>query len=162
MKILGIDPGLRATGYGIVEVNENQKPRLLEVGTVEPRQKDLLQNRIQKIYKNLDDILAEYTPDVMVVEKLYSHYKHPPTACLLGHWRGVIFLLSAHRSVTLVEQSVKRIRQSLLGNGNASKLQVREAVANILKINAGQLTLDASDALGLALGYAFMRRFSRT
>ena len=176
MKILGVDPGLRATGYGVIDVHEGnesfaaQKARaiklgysnrevvLLETGTIEPEEKDLLQNKIDKIYKNLDAIIQEYTPSVMVLEKLYSHYRHPTTACILGHVRGVICLLCAHRRLILVEHSVKRIRKALLGNGNASKQQMQQGVAHILKINPQQLTLDASDALALALGYACIER----
>ena len=160
VKILGIDPGLNATGYGIVDVNPNRRVVLLEVGTIEPRSKDSLPDRLNKIYKNLDDILVQYKPDVMVVEKLYAHYKHPITACIMGHVRGVIVLLCNHRGLRLVEHSVKRIRKALLGNGNASKLQTREAVCHHLKINSAGLTLDASDALALAMGYAMMQRFS--
>ena len=91
--------------------------KLLETGTIEPREGAPLQDKIYKIHKNLDEIILEYTPEVMVLEKLYAHYKHPTTACVLGHARGVICLLSAHRHLKLVEQSVKRIRKALVGNG---------------------------------------------
>ncbi len=203
MKILGVDPSLKATGYGLIEVNKfssgtvakwpdarhrrvtaeasfldaaqaneeiapqvgvlRQSPsrqvKLLEVGTIEPRSKDSLPNKISKIYRHLDDIIAQYAPDVMVLEKLYAHYKHPTTACILGHARGVMCLLCAQRKVKLVEHSVKRIRKALLGNGNASKEQARDVVAHILKFDPGQVTLDASDALALALGYAHLDRY---
>ena len=160
MKILGIDPGLSATGYGLVEFNSDRRVRLLEVGTIEPGSRADLSVRLDKIYKNIDDIVTQYQPDVMVVEKLYAHWKHPITAAIMGHARGVIVLLSAHRKLKLVEHSVKRIRKTLIGNGNASKQQTREAVGHILKIDSDKLTLDASDALALALGYGLMQRFS--
>ncbi len=158
MRVLGIDPGLQATGYGLVEVDEgrSQQVTLLEAGTVEPDPNGLLHERVHKIYKNLDDIILQYTPDMMVLEKLYAHYRHPTTACLLGHVRGVILLLGSHRGLRVAEHSVKRIRKALLGNGSASKEQVRDVVAHIFKIKAEQLTLDASDALALALGYIRM------
>lgn len=161
MKILGIDPSLKATGYGLIEVStsSSRQVKLLEVGTIEPRSKDSLPNKISKIYRHLDDIIAQYAPDVMVLEKLYAHYKHPATACILGHARGVMCLLCAQRKVKLVEHSVKRIRKALLGNGNASKEQAREVVAHILKFDPGNVTLDASDALALALGYAHLDRY---
>lgn len=161
MKILGIDPSLKATGYGLIEVStsSSRQVKLLEVGTIEPRSKDSLPNKISKIYRHLDDIIAQYAPDVMVLEKLYAHYKHPTTACILGHARGVMCLLCAQRKVKLVEHSVKRIRKALLGNGNASKEQAREVVAHILKFDPGNVTLDASDALALALGYAHLDRY---
>lgn len=158
LRILGIDPGLRRTGYGLVDVAAQSSIKLIEVGTIEPSEKDLFENRIHKIHLNLEKIISEHSPDVMVLEKLYAHHKHPTTASLLGHVRGVICLLCAQKRISLIEHSVKRIRKSLVGNGNATKEQTRSLVANLLKIKAEQLTLDASDALALALGHAHMIR----
>ena len=158
MRILGVDPGLRKTGYGLVDVKPQSAIKLVEVGTIEPKEKDLFENRIHKIHLNLEKIIDAHKPDVMVLEKLYAHYKHPTTASLLGHARGVICLLCAQKKITLIEHSVKRIRKSLVGNGNATKEQTRSLIANVFKVNASQLTLDASDALALALGHAHMIR----
>ena len=158
MRILGVDPGLRRTGYGLVDVSSQSSIRLVEVGTIEPKEKDLFENRIYKIHAGLEKIIGESKPDVMVLETLYAHAKHPTTASLLGHVRGVICLLCAQKKIQLIEHSVKRIRKSLVGNGNATKEQTRALVANLLKVNASQLTLDASDALALALGHAHMIR----
>jgi crossover junction endodeoxyribonuclease RuvC len=158
MKILGVDPGLRRTGYGLVAVTAQSPIKLVEAGTIEPDEKDLFENRIHKIHLNLDKIISAHNPDVMVLEKLYAHHKHPTTATVLGHVRGVICLLCAQRKIKLIEHSVKRIRKSLVGNGNATKEQTRALIANLFKINAAQLTLDASDALALALGHAHMIR----
>ncbi len=158
MRILGVDPGLRRTGYGLVDVSPQSGIRLVEVGTVEPKEKDLIENRIHKIHLNLEKIIGEHKPDVMVLEKLYSHYKHPTTAVLLGHVRGVICLLCAQNKIELIEHSVKRIRSAVVGNGNTTKEQTRALVMNMLKINAASLPLDASDALALALGHAHMIR----
>lgn len=159
--VLGVDPGLRMTGYGVIEITQESSRRLklLEAGTISPKRQDLLERRIQKVYQNLCDIVQQYSPHVMVLEKLYAHYKHPTTACLLGHVRGVICLVCAHHGVALEEHSVKRIRKSLVGNGNATKQQTQRAVEQILSIPEGKLTLDASDALALALGYGYMNRF---
>ena len=161
MRILGIDPGFKATGYGVIDCDGNgarARLELLEAGTIEPKAKDLLPNKINKVYKNLDEIILQYSPVVMVLEKLYSHYKHPTTACIMGHVRGAICLLCAHRDLKLVEYSVKRVRKSLIGNGNASKEQMQGVIADLLKIDSRKLTLDASDALALAVGYAFGHR----
>ncbi len=157
MRILGIDPGLKATGYGVI-LHERQVIKLLEVGTIEPKQKDLIQNRLNKIHTILGEIIQQYKPDVLVLEKLYSHYKHPTTACVLGHVRGVICLLCSQNNMELVEHSVKRIRKAILGNGNASKIQTRRVVSDILGVDADKLSLDASDALALALGYVRMKK----
>jgi len=156
IKILGIDPGFKATGYGIIKAGERSAV-LCEAGTVEPKQKDLIQNRIQKIYTILDSLIEEYRPQVLVLEKLYAHYKHPATASKLGHVRGVICLLCAQKNIELSEYSVKRIRKALTGNGNATKVQTKRTVADMLNIDEAKLTLDASDALALALGYARMQ-----
>ena len=155
MTILGIDPGLKTTGYGFI-IFKNQTIRLLETGTINPKRRDLIQNRVNKVYKILGDLITQYKPDCLVLEKLYTHYHYPTTAGILGHVRGVICLLCAQKNVPLVEYPVKRIRKALTGNGNASKLQTQRVVAQILKINEQQLTLDASDALALALGFIHM------
>ncbi len=161
MRILGVDPGLKATGYGVIEIGQtpDYQVRLLETGTIEPAGSGSLAEKISKIYKNLDAIVLEHSPEVMVLEKLYAHYKHPTTACILGHARGVICLVCAQRGLRLIEQSVKRIRKALVGNGSASKEQTREVVAHILKFNPEKITLDASDALALALGHAHLERY---
>ena len=155
MRILGIDPGLKVTGYGLIDF-EHHKVKLLEAGVIEPKEKDLIQNRIHRVYQNLDALLLQYQPQIMVLEKLYAHYKHPTTACILGHVRGVICLLCAQRNIQLIEHPVKRIRKAITGNGNAQKLQTRSMVAHLLKIDEQKLTLDASDALALALGHTYM------
>ncbi len=160
MRILGIDPGLIRTGYGLLD-QEGPKTRLVEAGVIEPKVKDLIQNRLNRVFENLNALLEEYQPQVMVLEKLYAHYKHPTTACLLGHVRGVICLLCAKRKIELVEYSVKRIRKSITGNGNAQKLQTRSVVAHLLNIDEQKLTLDASDALALALGHINMTKTER-
>jgi crossover junction endodeoxyribonuclease RuvC len=160
MNILGVDPGLKSTGYGMIAVDSksNHAIKFLEAGTIQTRQAELFQNKIKRIHQNLNDIISKHKPDFMVLEKLYAHYKHPTTACIMGHVRGAICLLCAQREIELVEHSVKRIRKALVGNGNATKEQTRRSVFNILKIDAAEFSLDASDALALALGYSFMKR----
>jgi crossover junction endodeoxyribonuclease RuvC len=160
MRVIGIDPGLRVTGYGILEFfdEREKRPCILEAGTIEPKSKEGLPVRVGKIYRHLDEIIGEYAPQIMVLEKLYTHYRHPTTSCILGHVRGVICLLSAQRNIPLVEHSVKRIRKALIGNGSASKQQTQTAVKDILDIQDQSLALDTSDALALALGHVQMQR----
>ena len=155
MRIIGIDPGLKATGYGVIDYNR-PKIILLETGTICPRQKDLIQHRIQKVYNTLQIIIDQYKPEILVLEKLYAHYKHPATAAILGHLRGVICLMCAQNKIPLAEYSVKRIRSAVVGNGNASKIQTQRIVSQTLNIDESKLTLDASDALALALGYIYI------
>lgn len=155
MRIVGIDPGTRATGYGFVE-SAGGHTKILEVGTIEPKKSDPLKDRIYKIYNILDQLIQQYKPDVLVLEKLYAHYKHPATSAIIGHVRGVICLLCAKDNLELLEYSVKRIRKAVTGNGSATKLQTRRMVAHIFSLDEEKLTLDASDALALSLGYIYM------
>ncbi len=160
MRIIGIDPGLKATGYGVIEIAaDGGRPKAIEVGTIEPRAKDALPQKLFKIHKHLTDIVERVRPDVLVLEKLYTHHARPVTASVMGHARGVICLVCAQRSVPLEEMSVKRVRKAVVGNGNASKLQTQRVVAGFLGIDPARLTFDASDALALAMGYASMNRF---
>ena len=161
MKILGIDPGLKATGFGVIDLDGRGRITPVDVGTIEPRAKDPLEIKLFKIHKLLDEIIARHVPDVVVLEKLFTHTKHPVTAAIMGHTRGVISLVCVERKVKLVQYSVKRIRKAVVGNGNANKEQTRRVVANILKVDPAQLTYDASDALALALGHASMDRIGQ-
>ena len=157
MRILGVDPGLKTTGFGIVEV-DGSRMRLIDAGCIEPKRTAVLPERLFKIHKGLAQIISEQKPDYLVLEKLYAHYKHPTTASILGHARGVICLLCAEHKLPLIEHSVKRIRKSVVGNGNATKEQTQRQVIHILGIRTRHLTLDTSDALALALGHAQMMR----
>ena len=158
MRILGIDPGLVVTGYGVVDIKDSNV-KILEAGTIEPNTKDLFEVRLLKVHLHITTILQAHHPDVVVLEKLYAHSKHPATAPVLGHVRGVICLAVAQQKIELVEQSVKRIRKALIGNGNATKVQMQEFVKRLLNIKSVGFKLDASDALALALGQAHMMRY---
>ena len=158
MRILGIDPGLITTGYGVVEIASGGV-KILEAGTIEPDIKAPFEQRLFKIHLHIMTILQAHHPDVVVLEKLYAHYKHPATAPILGHARGVVCLAVAQQKTKLVEQSVKRIRKALIGNGNATKIQMQEFVKRLLNIKSAGFKLDASDALSLALGQAHMMRY---
>jgi crossover junction endodeoxyribonuclease RuvC len=158
MRILGIDPGLITTGYGVVEMKAGGV-KILEAGTIEPNTKDPFEQRLLKVHLHITTLLQAYHPDVVVLEKLYAHAKHPTTVAVLGHVRGVICLSVAQQKIELVEQSVKRIRKALIGNGNATKIQMQEFVKRLLNIKSAGFKLDASDALSLALGQAHMMRY---
>ncbi|HBR14751.1 MAG TPA: crossover junction endodeoxyribonuclease RuvC [Candidatus Omnitrophica bacterium] len=152
MRIVGIDPGFKATGYGFIEYNR-PAVKLIETGTIQPKKNQPIQTKLNTVYTLLGQLLEQHNPDVLVLEKLYAHHQYPTTASVLGHVRGVICLLCAQKNIELVEHSVKRIRKAVMGNGNASKIQTQRMVAHVLHVDAHQLTLDASDALALALGY---------
>jgi len=161
MRIIGIDPGLNITGYGVVELSSGGV-KILEAGTVEPKRTDPFEARLFKIHHHITGILEAQKPDLVVLEKLYAHYKHPATAAVLGHARGVICLCAAQQKIKLVEHSVKRVRKALTGNGNATKIQIQDFVKRVLNIKSPGFRLDASDALALALGQAHMLRYKLT
>ena len=94
MRILGVDPALTITGYGVIDF-KNNKIALLEAGIVRTSPKQVLTERLDRIYRAMTKLISDSRPDVAVLEKLYAHYRHPTTAYLLGQARGVICLACA-------------------------------------------------------------------
>jgi crossover junction endodeoxyribonuclease RuvC len=158
MLILGIDPGLNTTGYGIVQKDHNTL-KFIEAGFIRTSPKNNINIRLAKIYEDLFKIVKRHSLDVIVLEKLYAHYKHPLTACLLGHARGIICLVSAQNNIRLFEYSATRTKKAILGKGNASKLQIQYMVLNILGLkDKADICLDITDALSLAIAHSYISR----
>ena len=151
MKIIGIDPGLACMGFGVIEVVNNNL-NLIDYGTVKTDSKESLNIRLNTIYDDLKYIIKKYKPKVMSVEQIF-YGKNVKSALLLGHSRGIPLLLSAKFSLALYEFSARRIKQSLTGNGNATKEQVQFMVKNLLSIDEIPNPTDASDALAAAICY---------
>jgi len=151
MKIIGIDPGLACMGFGIIEVINNNL-NLVDYGTVKTDSKGPLNIRLNTIYDDLKYIIKKYKPKVMSVEQIF-YGKNVKSALLLGHSRGIPLLLSASLGLTLYEFSARRIKQSLTGNGNATKEQVQFMVKNLLSMDEVPSPSDASDALAAAICY---------
>lgn len=151
MVILGIDPGLLITGYGVIEAGRAVKPRLKEAGVVRTKASSSISSRLAKIYENLSEIIEEYNPEVVVIEKLYSHYKHPVTSLLMGHARGVICLAVGMKKIKLVSYPSTRIKKAVTGSGHATKLQMQGMVQQILELKTKPEPLDVTDALACAL-----------
>lgn len=155
MRILGVDPALETTGYGVIETEDN-KLRLIEAGIIKTSRKDSLPKRLEKIYKQITDLILETKPDILVLEKLYAHYRHPITSYILGQARGVICLASAKTNIPLVEYAATRIKKALLGRGLASKYQVQRMVANLLNLKRLPRYTDVTDALALAIAHSYI------
>lgn len=156
MLILGIDPGLNTTGYGIIDDSQN-KLKFIEAGFIRTSANDSIENRLFKIYKDLTEIVKRYKLDAIVLEKLYAHYKHPLTACLLGHARGIICLVSSQNNVPLFEYAATRAKKAISGSGHASKLQIQQMVLNLLSLkDKRDITLDITDALSLAIAHYYI------
>ena len=151
MKIIGIDPGLSCTGFGIIEVLENNK-NIIDYGVVKTDSKDPLCERLKVLYEDLEYIIKKYKPTVMSIEQIF-YGKNVKSALLLGHARGVPMLLSAIYNLPLYEFSPRRIKQSLTGNGNSTKEQVQFMVKKILLMDELPQPIDASDALAIAVCY---------
>ncbi len=149
-RILGIDPGLNVTGYAAIDFGDGE-PAIIEAGTIQTDAKSDLAGRIAQIHTDLTEILAELTPDLAAVEKLYAHYRHPHTAILMGHARGVILLACAAAGVKVLDLPATAIKRSLTGNGHASKQQVQRAIQTVCKLKDLPQPNDVADALAIAL-----------
>lgn len=155
MSILGIDPGLGITGYGLIEV-KGLKFKLIEAGIIRSSYKVPVEARLYKIYQAVNQIIKKYKPKVVVLEKLYSHYKHPATAILMGHARGVICLAAKFNKIPVVGYSNTRLNKAVIGRGNASKGQIQRMVQSLLGLKNPPDPLDISDALALAICYVYV------
>jgi len=153
MRILGVDPGLDATGYGIIEIGERgAAPILIEAGLIRTRASQALPQRLSTVAQEIGRLFAQFQPGFMAVEDLYSHYKTPKPAILMGHVRGVILIQAASRQIPVASYLPTRIKKSLVGGGHASKEQVARMVRVRLNLNEeGEVPADVTDALAVAL-----------
>jgi crossover junction endodeoxyribonuclease RuvC len=150
MRILGIDPGLQLTGYGVIEYHP-MKPVLVDGGVIRLKPKTAIPDRLVELEIELEGLFDEYKPDVCAVEQLYSHYAHPRTAILMGHARGVIMLVARRRGVQVEQFAANRIKQSLTGHGHASKQQMQRAIQSMWNLKSVPEPPDVADALAVAL-----------
>jgi len=153
LRILGLDPGLAVSGYGAIETI-GPRLALCEAGTISTESSQPLEQRLLKIHEELDELFAELRPDVAAVEELYANYNHPRTAILMGHARGVLFLVAAARGVPVVSYSATRIKSFLTGNGHASKGQMQRMVEQTLSLDRPPKPDHVADALAAALCHA--------
>jgi len=150
LTILGVDPGLAQTGYGFIALNGDQA-RLLDGGVVSTSDKDPLPQRLAQIHRRLLSLLTEKHPQIISVEGLYSQYRHPKTAILMGHARATILLCAQSENLPVVEYPPATIKQAITGSGKASKEQVRGMVCALLHLEDEELSDHTSDALACAL-----------
>lgn len=150
MRILGIDPGLRLTGYGVIDYKP-LRPRLVDGGVIRLDSKASLGDRLVELETEIVGLLAEHEPDICAIEQLYAHYAHPRTAILMGHARGVILLASRRAGVRCEEYSANRVKQSLTGHGHASKAQMQRAIQAQWNLAKAPEPADVADALAIAL-----------
>ena len=150
MVILGIDPGLTQTGFGLINVVSN-KPILIDYGIIKPpNAKNELSYRIKVIYSDIIEIINTYKPSVLVVEEIF-YSNNVKSTIMLSHARSVVLLSGSLSNIPVYEYSARKVKQSLSGNGNAKKEQLQYMVKAILKMQDLPKPLDASDALAIAI-----------
>ncbi|MGE3107958.1 MAG: crossover junction endodeoxyribonuclease RuvC [Phycisphaerales bacterium] len=167
MRIIGIDPGLRFTGFACVNVIDPQRGseapgvglELVDAGVIRLRPGDSVARRLVELDDDLAPLLHRLAPSRAAVEKLYAHYKHPATAAIMGHARGVMLLAIARAGIDLVELGATEVKKSLTGHGHASKQQIQRAVAAQLGLASLPEPPDVADAIAIALCAA--RRLGR-
>ena len=150
IKIIGIDPGLSATGVGIVR-GKGSRIKGYSFGSINTSKNNSLSHRLDHIYSKLLQTLKNEDPDFMVVEDVFFLEKYPKSGITLGRVSGVVLLAGHRAGVPSVEVPVREAKQVLTGNGNASKNQLEETVRHRLKHTTPIRPFHASDALGLAL-----------
>jgi crossover junction endodeoxyribonuclease RuvC len=167
-RVLGVDPGLHRTGYGVIEMADAgwqsgtfrtpgqayAKPKLIEGGVLRANANDEFPKRLQSLHDALREVLKEHAPDVMVIEDLFSTYAHPRSAILMAHARGVLMLAAQEAGVAVHAFMPNEVKQVIAGNGHATKSAMQQAVKTRLGLNAAPNPPDVADALAIALCFA--------
>ncbi|GHV09726.1 crossover junction endodeoxyribonuclease RuvC [Campylobacterota bacterium] len=159
MIILGIDPGLNTTGYGVIDTSSG-KVRLLEAGVVRSRG-EILSRKIREIYDGVAEIIQSFHPASMAVEELYSHYERPRTSILMGHARGAILLAAEQAGIPMYAYAATKIKKILTGSGHAPKDQIQRAVKLELCLDRYPEPPDVADALAIALCHHYHGRIGK-
>ena len=153
VRILGIDPGSRTTGYGIID-SDNRKTAYVASGCIRVSGDDLAV-RLCNIFDEIQNLVVDYHPDELAVERVFMH-RNADSALKLGQARGAAICAVASRSIPVVEYSATQIKQSVVGKGNAAKQQVQHMIRVLLNLSAAPQA-DAADALAAALCHANTR-----
>ncbi|MFC1509137.1 crossover junction endodeoxyribonuclease RuvC [Candidatus Omnitrophota bacterium] len=153
MRILGIDPGLGITGYGVIELL-GRDLKVMEAGVIRSNPKDKTETRLFDIHRKLKNLIKDTKPHIAVLEELYSHYKHPRTSILMGHARGIICLAVKEQEIELVHYPSTRVKKAITGRGHASKQQVQRTITSLFNFKRAPEPVDVTDALALAVAHA--------
>jgi|GEM_PF-351490 len=153
-RVLGIDPGLNTTGYGVIAICP-RGPALIEGGVIRGG-RGAFGARLDRLYAGLVDVLAEHRPQVMGLEDLFSHYQRPKTAVLMGHARGVLMLAAAKAGVPVTSYLPTKVKLTLTGSGRANKVQMQAAVTRELSLATVPEPHDVADALAIAICHYYL------
>ncbi|MFT7144613.1 MAG: crossover junction endodeoxyribonuclease RuvC [Alphaproteobacteria bacterium] len=157
MKILGIDPALGTTGWGVIEVNGNQS-HFIAGGVIKTNAKNTHPQRLKTIHDDLNEIISTYSPSEVAVEEVYVN-SNPRTSLKLGQARGICLLVPTLHELLVSEYTPTEIKKAIAGSGKAAKEQVAIMVKMLLP-TAGFITHDTSDALAVALCHANISRYN--
>jgi crossover junction endodeoxyribonuclease RuvC len=153
--ILGIDPGLRKIGYGLIK-SEDNCIKIITSGNFIINSKLSFPERLKSIHDHIQDLLNNYNPDVMAIENVYVN-KNAKVSLKLGHARGVIILAVMNKGIPITEYSPREIKQSIVGIGRASKTQIQAMVLQILNLKNKKLQEDEADGLAVAICHEFKK-----
>lgn len=156
-RILGIDPGSRLTGFGVVDC-EGERASYVASGSVNSVDGEFPE-RLKMIFRSVSEIVAEYRPDVVAVESVFMH-KNAGSALKLGHARSAAICATFELDLTVFEYAPREIKQAIVGTGAATKEQVQHMIRQMLMLD-GDPSPDAADALAAALCHANQRRLNR-
>lgn len=163
MRILGIDPGIALTGFGIIDKN-GVRINAGSYGHISTESGTPVPDRLKILYDDMDNIVKEYRPDVMAVEELFFN-KNVKTAIIAAQARGVIILSAVNNGVNVVEYTPLQVKQAVIGYGRASKQQVQFMVKELLRLKEIPKPDDTADALAIAICHAnsvdIMRQLER-
>ncbi|MCD6526582.1 MAG: crossover junction endodeoxyribonuclease RuvC [Desulfuromonas sp.] len=151
MRILGIDPGTRITGYGIID-QEGNRLRHVDNGAIYTRSSDDLPSRLKVIHDGLTEVIATYQPDAVAIEQVFVA-KNALSALKLGQARGAAIVASVNAELTVAEYSALQVKSAVVGYGKAAKGQVQQMVKALMKLPEIAQE-DASDALAVAICHA--------
>ncbi|MCG6879385.1 MAG: crossover junction endodeoxyribonuclease RuvC [Deltaproteobacteria bacterium] len=148
MRVLGVDPGSRITGYGLLE-EKNRQISFIEAGLIKLPEKMPFPRKIHRVFQGIVELLERFGPDAMAVEDLF-YAKNARSSLKLGHARGAILAAAGQHDISVFEYTPLEIKKSVVGYGRADKEQVRSMVNAILGLKK-QVPIDASDALATAI-----------
>ncbi len=148
--ILGIDPGLNTTGYGVIAC-EGRTLRLVEAGVIRTRAKESIEARLTELHQGVCEVIEAHHPQRMAIEQLFSHYERVRTAILMGHARGVICLAAGQAGIPVSSFEPTKVKKILTGAGRAGKSQMQLAVRLQLRLATTPEPHDVADALAIAI-----------
>lgn len=150
VRILGVDPGLRITGYGLIEV-DGPSTRLIEGGVIRIREDAPLADRLAGLHRDMSQVIEDLEPTLVAVESVFTHPERAGTGVRMAHARGVILLAAAQRRLPVREHAPAQVKKSLTGDGSAGKDRMQAAVASVCGLDHPPEPPDVADALAIAL-----------